>query len=77
MRMRYFDKLREGSQLHRTTIVDDRTFSIQPAGNGLNDLGAFQRVAQDTVHHEGEDGYRIPLKNLTGSIYDLLVIKRD
>ena len=73
----YFEELRKGSPLHRVTTIDDRTFSIEPVDKGLSDLAAFQRVARDTVRHEGEDGYRITLQNLTGSIYDLLVLKRD
>ncbi|WP_246709453.1 hypothetical protein [Bradyrhizobium sp. 6(2017)] len=75
--MSYSEELRKGSPLHRVTTIDDRTFSIEPVDEGLSDLAAFQRVARDTVRHEGEDGYRITLQNLTGSIYDLLVLKRD
>ncbi|MHC2334491.1 hypothetical protein [Bradyrhizobium sp. USDA 4454] len=81
--MGFFDELRKDSPLHRAHIIDDNTFKITAVDEGMNALGAFQRVVHDTIRHEGEDGYQIVTKNrntghsLTGPIYDFMVLKRD
>jgi hypothetical protein len=81
--MRYFDFLRQGSEVHKVGVRSEKVFTIRPANENEDCWLKFQTIVADAKAHAHREYIVLPKRNFTrnlrgwsGPVYDFAVITR-